>query len=214
MEAFLHSVLPEANRKHIKLGVFADDCFTWKTGSDISKIATDLSKFLSNSIDPWMITHNMILILHKCHSYLFSQWYRDPKPVILLHGTPLSYGSTSEHTYLKILGVCLDGRLSFKYHLPYMSQQVGQHLHQLSRVSNSIYGLDQADLITMYTSYVRSVLEYAAPVWYPCMSVASVNKLQRLQNRGLRIALGVSCSTRIDSLHFEAGLPPLWFAMM
>jgi hypothetical protein len=81
-----------------------------------------------------------------------------------------------------------------------MSQKVGQQLHQLSRVSNSFYGLIQADLITMY---IQSVLEYAAPVWYPCLSVTSISKLQRLQNQGLQIALlGVPRITHIDSLHF------------
>jgi hypothetical protein len=61
----------------------------------------------------------------------------------------------------------------------------------------------------MYISYVRSVLKYAAPAWYPCMSTTNVTKLQRLQNQGLHIALGVPRSTCIDSLHFEAALPPL-----
>jgi hypothetical protein len=57
--------------------------------------------------------------------------------------------------------------------------------HQLSRVSNSIYGLDQADLHAMYIAYIRSVLEYAAPAWYACLSKINVNALQRIQNQAL-----------------------------
>jgi hypothetical protein len=41
------------------------------------------------------------------------------------------------------------------------------------------------------------------------MSTISINKLQQLQNQGLRIALGVPRSTQIDSLHFEATIVPL-----
>jgi hypothetical protein len=61
----------------------------------------------------------------------------------------------------------------------------------------------------MYIAYVRSVLEYAAPVWYPCLSRTNLEKIQRIQNRALRIVLGVPKSTRIDALHFEASVPPI-----
>jgi hypothetical protein len=189
--------------------MFADDLTVWKTGSLITKLADDLSDFINNTIDPWAVLHNMILKTTKCHSFLFSQSHRDSRPTILLHGQPLSYGSTPSHTYLLLLGVRFDGRMTFKYHLSYLHQKAGQRLHQLSRISNSIYGLDQNDLITMYISYVRSVLEYAARVWYPCMCQTNVRKLQVLQNTGLQIALGVPHSTRIDNLHFEACLLPL-----
>jgi hypothetical protein len=76
-------------------------------------------------------------------------------------------------------------------------------------VYQTLYGLKQTDYITMYIAYIRSALKYAAPVWYPCMSATSIAKLQRIQNHGLRIALGVPRSTRIDSLHFEAAVVPL-----
>jgi len=63
-----------------------------------------------------------------------------------------------------------------------MCQKAGLGLHQVSRVLKTIYGLDQADFVTMYIAYIRSILEYAAPVWYQCMSQMSISKLQILQN--------------------------------
>jgi hypothetical protein len=131
----------------------------------------------------------------KCHSFLFSQSHHDSQPTIQLHCQPLSYGSTPSHTYLLLLCIRFDGRMTFKYHLSSLHQKAGLHLHQLSCISNSIYGLDQANLITMYISYIQSVLEYAAPVWYPCMCQTNVRKVQVLQNTGLQIALGVPRST-------------------
>lgn len=178
MESLLRSALPIANERHIQLGMFADDVSCWKTGSDINKLATDLSTFINHTVDPWATSHNMILSLPKCHSFLFSQWYRDQQPHVYLHGELLSHGSNRDHTYLLLLGVRLDRCLSFQYYITFICKSAGIRLHQLSRVSNSIYGLDQADLITMYISYTRSLLECAAPVWYPCMSATNVQKLQ------------------------------------
>jgi hypothetical protein len=61
----------------------------------------------------------------------------------------------------------------------------------------------------MYIAYIRSVLEYASPAWFACMSKTNLATLQRLQNQALRIILGVRLSTRIDALHYEANLPPI-----
>jgi len=182
MEDFLRSTLPAAERMRIAMAMYADDLTVWKTGLDITQMAQDLSEFISNSVDPWVVSHNMLLSVQKCHSFLFSQYYRDCKPCIILNGIKLSYGSDCDHSYLCLLGVHLDSRLSFLHHLAYMRQKAGLRLHQLSRVSNTIYGLDQADLVTMYIAYIRSILEYVAPVWYQCMSQISISKLQILQN--------------------------------
>jgi hypothetical protein len=165
------------------MGMFADDLTIWKTGNDIPQMSNDINDFINNTVDPWAVSHNMILKESKCHSSLFSQWCCDSKPSIMLLGLQLLYGSTKEHSYLCLLGIRLNSRHTFKYHLAYICQKTGLHLHQLSRISNSIYGLDQSDLITMYISYVHSVLKYAAPAWYLCMSTTNVTKLQRLPNK-------------------------------
>ena len=96
-----------------------------------------------------------------------------------------------------------------KIHHNHLICQCTTHLHQLSHVSNSIYGLNQVDLHTMYIAYIHSILEYAAPVWSPCMSKTSLASLQWIQNQVIRTILGTWLSTRVDALHFEASLPPL-----
>ena len=61
----------------------------------------------------------------------------------------------------------------------------------------------------MYVAYVRAVVDYAAPAWYPLMCQTRIDTLQRLQNRALRLILGVPRSTRIHDLHLEAKIEPL-----
>ena len=69
--------------------------------------------------------------------------------------------------------------------------------------------MSQRDLRTMYIAYIRSVLEFAAPVWYPCISKTNMKTLQRIQNKALRITLGARLPTPTNDLHLEANLPPL-----
>ena len=65
------------------------------------------------------------------------------------------------------------------------------------------------------TLYMHSILEYAAPVWSPCMSKTSLAPLQQIQNQAIRTILSTWLSTCIDALHFEASLPLLqiWYSL-
>ena len=151
----------------------------------------------------------MKLSIWKCHSFLFTQYCHDPKPIIIINDTVLSHGSTPQHTSLKLPGVHLDSQLTMKFHFQYLKHQRTTRLHQLSRVSNCIYGLDQTDLHTMYIAYIHSILEYASPAWSPCMSKTNLAALQWIQNQASCIILGVQLSTCLDALHYEASIPPL-----
>jgi hypothetical protein len=169
MEDFIRKTLPVANAKWINMGMFADDLTIWKTGNNIPQMSNDVSDFINNTVDPWAVSHNMIQKESKCHSFLFSQWCRDSKPSIMLHGLQLSYGLTKEHSYLHLLGICLNSRLTFKYHLTYICQKTGLCLHQLSRISNSIYGLNQA--CPYYYVYIICL----QCTWVCCTSLVSVH---------------------------------------
>ena len=76
-------------------------------------------------------------------------------------------------------------------------------------MSNSIWGPSQANMITAYITFVRSTLEYCAPVWYPALSKSQMERLERIQRKGLRIALGIKkCSCNNDVL-LESNVLPL-----
>ena len=51
---------------------------------------------------------------------------------------------------------------------------------------------------------LRSTLNYAAPIVYPNYSKCSLDKLQKVQNRALRICLGCHSASSVDHLHREA----------
>ncbi|GFV44015.1 RNase H domain-containing protein [Trichonephila clavipes] len=59
-----------------------------------------------------------------------------------------------------------------------------------------------------YSSIIRPVLEYAAPIWAPA-SVSSKQKLDSIQHRASKIAIGAVSSTNNEKAERECGLPPL-----
>ena len=215
MESMLRTISLPAQKAGIKVAMFADDLSLWKTGSSISYLATHLTKFISDSVQPWAFDHNMLFEPTKCAAFLFTNANTDSPSMfpVLINNTPLSYVSHQPPNkgpqVMRLLGVYFDRRLTMQYHVKYLCKKAGRRLSQLARVANSNYGMSQRDLRTMYISYIRSVLEFASPVWFPCISTTNMKKLQRIQNKALRIILGARLPTPTNDLHLEANIPPL-----
>lgn len=60
-------------------------------------------------------------------------------------------------------------------------------------------------MIHLYKSLVRSVLEYAIPVYYSPTN-KSMERYQKIQNEGIKIAMGYRNSTPTNVMAVEAGI--------
>ena len=67
---------------------------------------------------------------------------------------------------------------------------------------------DQTTLLKLYCSLVRSKLDYGCIV-YGSASKVALAKLDPVHNQGLRLSLGTSRSSPVESLYVEAQEPPL-----
>ena len=64
----------------------------------------------------------------------------------------------------KVLGVTISSELSWNAHVDEIiskARKRGYMIYQLKRA-----GINQNDLIRIYVSVIRSVVEYACPVWH------------------------------------------------
>ncbi|KAI8506521.1 hypothetical protein Bbelb_159480 [Branchiostoma belcheri] len=52
--------------------------------------------------------------------------------------------------------------------------------------------MGRLDLVSVYISYIRPVMEYGAPVWHSGLSNSLSNKIEKVQRRAVRIILGAS----------------------
>ena len=64
--------------------------------------------------------------------------------------------------HVKILGITLSNDLTWKRHVDNIVKKAGKRIYMLYQLKRA--GVNQADLVTIYISVVRPVVEYACPV--------------------------------------------------
>ncbi|CAB4019420.1 Hypothetical predicted protein [Paramuricea clavata] len=84
----------------------------------------------------------------------------------------------------KILGVYLSDDLTWNAHVDHILKKANSRLFALRLLKKA--GLGHTDLITIYCSVIRSVLEYASPVWAALPDYLS-SHLESVQKRALKI---------------------------
>ena len=83
-----------------------------------------------------------------------------------------------------ILGVFIDSDFRWNSHVDYIHKKACKRLYSLRILRRA--GVDQASMLKVYTSSVRSLLEYAVPVWQSIPGYLS-DKIESIQKRALKI---------------------------
>ena len=88
-------------------------------------------------------------------------------------------------TTFKLLGVFFSSDLSWSAHISYILKKSAKRLYVVYQLVRA--GINTRDIVSVYCSLIRSILEYACPVWHAGLTVAQSNDLESVQKRVLRI---------------------------
>lgn len=100
---------------------------------------------------------------------------------------------------VKYLGVMLDHRLTFNEHINYLCHKAIVNLIRLYAIFKNRH-FDKRSRVILYHTLVRSAMLYACPVWSMSCKT-SIEKLQRVQNKFLRIIGDYRTYTLISCMH-------------
>ena len=82
-------------------------------------------------------------------------------------------------------------------------------LQVIKALTGTTWGKQKETLVATYKAIMRPTLEYASSIWSPMASLASINKLQAMQNAALRACTGCTHDTNIQHLHDETNILPI-----
>ena len=159
---------------------YVDDSSVWEVceygGRDSNlQIATDQAV-------EWAKKNNMKLNSDKTKEMLI---YFGKKPhnltAITIDGSAIRQVNSAT-----LLGIKLSDNLSWDEHVHSICSKASQRLYFLCLLRRA--GKKPEDILTVYTSVIRSVLEYACEVWHTHLTVEQSNDIECIQKRALSIA--------------------------
>ncbi|XP_055549966.1 uncharacterized protein LOC129732771 [Wyeomyia smithii] len=181
---------------------FADDSVIFATGPRASDLQRSLQDTLNN-LSNWAIQLGIDFSVEKTEYVVFSRKHEPAQLQLMLVGEPITL--VLVHKYL---GVWFDSKCTWKSHIRYLIQKCQQRVNFLRTVTGSWWGAHPWDLIKLYQTTILSVLEYGC-FCFRSAAKTHIIKLERIQYRCLRIALGCMHSTHTMSLEVLAGVLPL-----
>lgn len=194
---FINDILSDIS---CNISLFADDCLVYQeieNSDDYNVLQNDLN-MLGEWSQKWLLPFNV----SKCVTLTL---HHQKVPIV-----PPSYQLLNESipsaTCTKYLGVTIDSSLSWSAHIKNISASASQVLGLIRRNFGKCTSKARE---LLYTSLVRSKLEYSSAAWDPYLG-CDINTLERVQNRGARfIAQDYRHTTSVSSLKHDLGLPPL-----
>ncbi|CAD6235251.1 GSCOCG00007873001-RA-CDS [Cotesia congregata] len=116
--------------------------------------------------------------------------------------------SISNAEMVRFLGVDLHTRMSWKTHIEKIDKKCRNALKTINCLRRTWWGADPLLLLRIYRALIRSRLEYGGLILFN-LTKSEKSKLDRIQFRSLRAALGYSSSTPCNVILAEAKEPPL-----
>lgn len=103
----------------------------------------------------------------------------------------------------KFLGIAFDSKLKFDTQCTQVCKKADKALDIMRFLNRVSWGMETNTALNVYKAYVRAIIEYAIFVYYP-KERQGRKKLKKVQNKGIRIALGYRNSTPVNVMTAEA----------
>jgi len=91
---------------------------------------------------------------------------------------------------LKLLGFWFGNRPNADVHVSKLAGSFRSKLWALRKLRRA--GMDCHDMLIVYKSVLRSVLDFVAPTYHPLLNKTQTNLLEQLQRRALKVVFGYS----------------------
>ena len=197
----LSAALPSS----ISCSLYADDLAIWSS-SPLVPAAVEATQGALFRLERWSEYWCLPLNPSKCETSFLSvdSHQANLQPNLLLFGSRLRFNPTPT-----FLGVTFNRTFSFSKHASLLKTKFFPRLKALRCISASSWRPFKESLSLLYKSFLRSLLTYASPGWFPFLSVTNITKLEHLHRAASRTITGCLSSSPIP-LHLpETSLPPL-----
>jgi len=166
-----------------------------------TNVPSNMSAYLS-SLLTWTVDNDIELNTSETTEMILGQI--DSSSISPL---PTAAGPIQWVTNFKLLGINLDASLSWTTHINIIVSKASKRLYFLKQLRRA--GVRPHQLLLFYTSVIRSVLEYAFPVWHYSITHAQSEQLESIQKRAIHIIFAFSRGMSYPNLLFVSDINSL-----
>ena len=179
--------------------MFADDLMILTQNENLEDAIEQLQRS-TDTLCKWLEKWCIRLNESKCEAKIFTlKRYRHP-PEICINEVNITWNPSDKA--VKYLGVYLDQRLTWSYHINYRLNLGYTRLRQLYPLINRNSTMKVQCSLLLYKSLIRPLIMYACQVWFNT-TATNFKKLQTLQNKILRIITNAPWFVRNRQIHNE-----------
>ena len=178
-----------------ELLIFADDCSLLASGKDPTETTEKLNRDL-NKISLWAKKWKVTFNAGKSKDLIFSNKVLNNSPPLMFDGNVIDRVNKHRH-----LGVYLVSNLDWGVQINDVCLKASRKLSVLRNVKF----LKRNTLDMLYKITVRSVIDYALPVYANNLKLTELARLDRLQYKAGKLVCGALHFTSRDKLNTELG---------
>lgn len=186
-----------------QMALFADDTaiyFSAKNPDKILQALTNSCEYLTDYCTKWKIRLNA----SKTQATFFSR--RRCARLLPANEVSIQNSSIPWRNELKYLGVTLDKTLTFRQHIDLTVEKTLKYIGILYPLINRQSKLNKCNKLILFKAVFQSILLYACPVWGNCAQI-HIQKLQRVQNKVLKMILNLPTDYPTHHLHTISNIP-------
>jgi ribonuclease HI len=200
--------LPNALSKSTSVVQYADDVAIWintslrkHTKSRVVNYVQQIYQMELNKLSNYMKENGLELSGEKTSLMLFNNGLNSKSlPKLYLDGVLLLYKQS-----VKFLGVYFTTKLKWKVHIEYLLTKARKRLNLLKVLNTQPWSQNTSTLVHLAMSLIRLTLTYGQEVYFSA-SKYLLTKLQSIDSRALKIALGVPIHTNSMKCYNEIGI--------
>ena len=159
----------------VSCSLYPDDLAIWSSSHSVPT-PVEATQGALIRLERWSEYWCLPLNPSKCKAsfFLVNPHQSNLQPNLLLLGCRLRFNQTPT-----FLGVTFDRTLSFSKHVSSLKTKFFPRLKALCCISASSWGPSKESLSVLYKSFLRPLLTYASPRWFPFLSATNSTKLER-----------------------------------
>ena len=175
--------------------IFADDTTLLARGKDPAETAAQLNRDLVK-ISAWATQWKVTFNAGKTKDIIFSNKLLNNSPPLIFNNEIINRVNTHKH-----LGVYLTSNLDWSVQINEVCLKANRKLSVLRNAKM----LKRKTLDVLYKIIVRSVIDYALPVYANTLKQTEIARLERVQYRAAKLVTGALHFTSCDKLNIELG---------